>query len=177
LEHVDSDTRNWLIRNAAAVLYPTSAEGFGLVPFEAARFNTPIVATRFGPMMEFLHPTHSTGSWDTDEYVSLLISLTSSDDAATEQINHINSIGEKLTWADSTERLVNAFAVALLLPHIPAREVGLILGNRLNQEMSKSANLQRNLKIEAALNQSLRSSLSWRITAPIRALHRLFTRR
>jgi glycosyltransferase involved in cell wall biosynthesis len=177
LEHVNSDTRNWLIRNASAVLYPTSAEGFGLVPFEAARFKTPIIATRFGPMMEFLHPTYSTESWGLDDYVSLLISLTGSDEAATTQINHINSIGEKLTWADSTEKLVNSFVAALQLPQIPARQVGGILSNRLNQEINKSAELQSNLASEAALNLSLRSSLSWRITAPIRSLHRLFTRR
>ena len=35
------DERNWLLRHAEAVVYPTSAEGFGLVPFEAARFGTP----------------------------------------------------------------------------------------------------------------------------------------
>lgn len=181
LEHVDTDTRNWLIRNASAVLYPTSAEGFGLVPFEAARFNTPIVATRFGPMSEFLHPTHSTGSWDIDEYVSLLISLTSSDDAAAKQINHINSIGEKLTWAGSTEKLVNSFAAAMHLPQIPARQVGSILSNRVDKESRNGAEMQNNLEelleSETSLNLNLQSSLSWRITAPIRALHRLVTRR
>ena len=52
LPDVTSAGRNWLLRNAAAVLYPTSAEGFGLVPFEAAHFGTPTVAVDFGPLRE-----------------------------------------------------------------------------------------------------------------------------
>ena len=42
LPNVSSRERNWLMRHATVVLYPTSAEGFGLVPFEAARFGTRI---------------------------------------------------------------------------------------------------------------------------------------
>ena len=46
LPNVSSRERNWLFRHAAVVLYPTSAEGFGLVPFEAARFGSPTVIGR-----------------------------------------------------------------------------------------------------------------------------------
>ena len=49
---VDSAGRNWLLKHADLVLYPTAAEGFGLVPFEAARFGTPTVSVRFGPLAE-----------------------------------------------------------------------------------------------------------------------------
>jgi glycosyltransferase involved in cell wall biosynthesis len=47
-----SAERNWLLRHASAVLYPTSAEGFGLIPFEAARFGTPTIEVAFGPLVE-----------------------------------------------------------------------------------------------------------------------------
>ena len=52
LPNVSSRERNWLLRHATIVLYPTSAEGFGLVPFEAARFGTPTVTVGFGPLLE-----------------------------------------------------------------------------------------------------------------------------
>ena len=45
----DHTERNWLLRHASVVLYPTSAEGFGLVPFEAAQFGTPTAAVSFDP--------------------------------------------------------------------------------------------------------------------------------
>lgn len=40
------------MRHASLVLYPTSAEGFGLVPFEAAQLGTPTVFVPFGPLLE-----------------------------------------------------------------------------------------------------------------------------
>jgi glycosyltransferase involved in cell wall biosynthesis len=52
LPEVASSERNWLLRHASLVWYPTSAEGFGLVPFEAAVFGTPTVAVGFGPVEE-----------------------------------------------------------------------------------------------------------------------------
>ena len=54
LPDVTSQERNWLLRHASLVLYPTSAEGFGLVPYEAARFGTPTVHVSFGPLAEVL---------------------------------------------------------------------------------------------------------------------------
>jgi glycosyltransferase involved in cell wall biosynthesis len=49
---VTSAERNWLLRHASLVLYPTSAEGFGLIPDEAAAFGTPTVFVPFGPLAE-----------------------------------------------------------------------------------------------------------------------------
>jgi glycosyltransferase involved in cell wall biosynthesis len=49
---VTSAERNWLLRHASLVLYPTGAEGFGLVPDEAAAFGTPSVFVPFGPFAE-----------------------------------------------------------------------------------------------------------------------------
>jgi glycosyltransferase involved in cell wall biosynthesis len=49
---VSSAERNWLLRHASVVLYPTSAEGFGLIPEEAAAFGTPTLFVPFGPLGE-----------------------------------------------------------------------------------------------------------------------------
>ena len=51
---VSSAERNWLLKHAELVLYPTSAEGFGLIPHEAAAFGTPTVMVPFGPFAERL---------------------------------------------------------------------------------------------------------------------------
>jgi glycosyltransferase involved in cell wall biosynthesis len=57
LPELPEDGRNWLLRHADLIWYPTSAEGFGLVPFEAAVFGTPTVAVGFGPLTELLGGT------------------------------------------------------------------------------------------------------------------------
>ena len=49
LSDCTSEERNWLFKHASAVLYATSAEGFGLVPYEAAQFDTPSAFVSFGP--------------------------------------------------------------------------------------------------------------------------------
>ena len=62
---VSSEERNWLLRHASVVLYPTSAEGFGFVPHEAAAFGTPSVFVPFGPLGERfpdLPAAHTTGA-------------------------------------------------------------------------------------------------------------------
>ena len=57
--------REWLYERAALVLYPTLSEGFGLVPFEAARRDIPCLSTRAGALDEVLPtdiPTIGAGS-------------------------------------------------------------------------------------------------------------------
>ncbi len=49
LPELATPEKNWLLRHASFVWYPTSAEGFGLVPFEAAAFGTPTVAVDLAP--------------------------------------------------------------------------------------------------------------------------------
>lgn len=179
LGHVDSAIRNLLMKNASAVLYPTSAEGFGLVPFEAALLGTPTVATRFGPMVEVLPAEYSTKSWNLEEYVSLLILLTTSQKLATEQITHINSISEKMTWENSAEKLITAFESSMTIPKNPAREVvsvinhQVIVAKKLIHDFEIDQDyLKARLEIESKLNVELQNSYSWKITAPIRALHK-----
>lgn len=50
LPDASTEERNWLLRHASLVLYPTSAEGFGFIPYEAARFGTPVVLVGVGPL-------------------------------------------------------------------------------------------------------------------------------
>jgi glycosyltransferase involved in cell wall biosynthesis len=44
----------WLYQNAGLALYPTTSEGFGLIPFEAAHFGAPCLSTRQGGLDEVL---------------------------------------------------------------------------------------------------------------------------
>ena len=67
LPDVSTFGRNWLLRHASAVLYPTSAEGFGFVPYEAAVFGTPTVFVPFGPITEISGTTVGTAAdWSPD---------------------------------------------------------------------------------------------------------------
>ena len=54
LGEVDEAEKAWLLQHAAVVLYPSVCEGFGLIPFEAAAYGTPTVATRSTALHEIL---------------------------------------------------------------------------------------------------------------------------
>jgi GT2 family glycosyltransferase len=51
---VTEDEKEWLLANAALVLNPSVAEGFGLMPFEAALHGTPVVSSRSASLHEVL---------------------------------------------------------------------------------------------------------------------------
>lgn len=117
LDHVPGPERNWLLRHAAIVLYPTSAEGFGLVPFEAAQFGTPTVWVPFGPLAELLPHTRGTAkSWSPIDLADAAETLLRSADVADESVRAVRDAGSQLTWELTATRTVDAYLAALATP-------------------------------------------------------------
>ena len=117
LPDVTSEERNWLLRHASICLYPTSNEGFGLVPFEAARFGTPTAFTRVGPLAEVLDgvPVVSE-SWDPDELAACCERLLADPGLAQEQVTATLKCGTRYTWDETAARLVRAYRELLAQP-------------------------------------------------------------
>lgn len=115
---VSSEERNWLLRHASVVLYPTSAEGFGLVPFEAARFGTPTVYTSFGPLRELAGTGSAPATWDVDALVShaekVIGDPTFRRDIVAETLQSV----EEMTWAATGRGLVEAYMDVLSRPDL-----------------------------------------------------------
>lgn len=125
---VSSEERNWLLRHADVVVYPTSAEGFGLVPFEAAAFGTPCVSVRFGPLAEVRHGTAGVArSWDPDDLADAVGALLDDPDAAEAAVGDARADGTALTWDSTAAMLVDIYRNALASsptrrqPTVPAR--------------------------------------------------------
>lgn len=51
---VDENEKQWLLENAVLLIYPSTVEGFGMVPFEAAWANTPALTGRISALSEVL---------------------------------------------------------------------------------------------------------------------------
>ena len=109
LGHVDQATKTWLLANAAAVHYPSSAEGFGFVPYEAAALQTPTSFTRFGPLRELLDTPDAPRSWRIEEHAADLAALLTDLDARQQRIHQIAAAAERLTWANFAEQLTHFF--------------------------------------------------------------------
>ena len=116
LPDVPSAERNWLMRHADLVLYPSSAEGFGLVPFEAARFGTPTLFTRFGPLQEMAPDVPvAAEDWSPEALAAAADALLSDQAQARVQVESCLAAGAKYTWAATAERLTDIYRHVLAL--------------------------------------------------------------
>jgi glycosyltransferase involved in cell wall biosynthesis len=117
LPDVPSDERNWLLRHAEVVIYPTSAEGFGLVPFEAAWFGTPTVNVAFGPLREIAGPLPvEADDWDPSSLANAVERLLRDPQLAEAQVQCLVEASAGFTWQRTAERLARLFRTMLWTP-------------------------------------------------------------
>lgn len=114
--HVSSASRTWLLTHAAAVIYPSSAEGFGFIPYEAAACGTPTTFTAFGPLAEISGVTSVPRRWEVAEYAADLIALLTDDQAAERRIRELRQVQDRLTWYHFAAQLAAFFAQIRALP-------------------------------------------------------------
>ena len=117
--HVSSTSREWLLANAAVVLYPSSAEGFGFVPYEAATLGTPTVFTDFGPLKEVAQVPDLPGTWSVEAYADDLTDLLTSEEAAIARVTALAHASKGLTWGLFATHLVEFFRRITLMPQAP----------------------------------------------------------
>ena len=152
LGHVSSEERAWLLSNAKAALYPSSAEGFGFVPYEAAALGTPTTFAAFGPLKEISQLTDLPTDWDKNQFAQDLGELISNEESAQQRVNQLTTIINELTWQHFADQLTDFFAKIAELPTAPTAALG-------STSTAESA----------ALAQVL-SSKSWKLTAPLRRI-------
>ncbi len=122
LADVTAAERNWLLGHASLVLYPTGAEGFGLVPFEAARFGTPTVCVPFGPLAD-LAPWDETAApdWRPESLAIAAERLLTDPALAERQIRRRLETGNAYTWARTAARLTVIYRELLSRPPVRPR--------------------------------------------------------
>jgi len=114
--HLSTDTRNWLLHQAAAVLYPSSAEGFGFVPYEAALLGTPTTFVDFGPLKELTGVSDGPRHWSVDEVSSDLTSTLTEAAFAARRVETLQFAAKRRSWAHFADDLTDFFAWTLSLP-------------------------------------------------------------
>jgi glycosyltransferase involved in cell wall biosynthesis len=117
LPELPSEERNWLLRHASVVLYPTSAEGFGLVPFEAARFGTPTVFVGFGPLAELGgNPPVLAQDWSPAAIADAVEALLNDPALAFRQVQACLEAASHHSWSRAADDLTLAYRTTLDLP-------------------------------------------------------------
>lgn len=109
LPDVSSEERLWLLEHADLVLYPTSAEGFGLVPHEAARSGTPTLFVPFGPLAEHMPVAPAVhAGWDEETLSEAIRKLLTDRRLMAEQVAAIQSAQTPM-WSEVADRYVTFF--------------------------------------------------------------------
>ena len=117
LPNVSSRERNWLMRHTTVVLYPTSAEGFGLVPFEAARFGTASVTVRFGPLAETSGDVLvAAPSWDSRELADAVEQLATDPVLCRDQVRSTLAAGDRYSWRNTVDAFLSMYTALLARP-------------------------------------------------------------
>ena len=152
--HVSPQSREWLLAHAAVALYPSSAEGFGFVPYEAAALGTPSSFARFGPLEEISGVRDTPQAWSVDAFAADVAGLLADPARAEARVGELRKAIKRFTWEKFADELVNFFTRIQQLPPVEGALVG-------------------GTAADAAALAAVLRSRTWRLTAPLRRLRGL----
>ena len=114
---VDEPAKAWLLSAATAVLYPTTYEGFGLVPFEAAAHGRPCLFAGSASLADVLDPGDALlVPWDAGASAARVLPVLTDESAASAHARRIAAAGRSLTWDATAAALVESYHRALASP-------------------------------------------------------------
>jgi glycosyltransferase involved in cell wall biosynthesis len=122
LPEVHEHERNWLLSHASLAWYPTSAEGFGLPPFEAASFGVPAVSVGFGPISDLAGNPKAgelpllAPSWTPAALAGVALQLLNDPALSAAHCAALKESGRQYSWASHADRLVTVFRELLAIP-------------------------------------------------------------
>ncbi len=99
-----------LLRNAAACIYPSIYEGFGLPVLEAMAAGTPVIASDIPPVREvagdtaILVPSH-----DTEALADAMQEILENESEATARVERASLRAQELTWRNSAAKLLACY--------------------------------------------------------------------
>lgn len=124
LGHVTEGERTVLLRDAAVVLYPTSAEGFGFIPYEAATLGTPTSFVGFGPLSEISGLSGLPRSWSVQELAGDVVDLLTDPHARDARVSHLTRVIDRLSWDRFARGFVEFAREVSALPVVPGALLG-----------------------------------------------------
>ncbi len=157
--------KSWLIKHAALVLYPSTVEGFGMVPFEAAYCGTPALCSRFSSLGEvFGDAPLYLENFNLSEGAATVWKLLSEPDTAQQQVTAIASRASLYKWASVATETWEFYRHILKLP---PRLLEAAASERLRSELQNLQREYQNLQEwSTGLNNKLieiEKSLSYKI--------------
>jgi len=125
--------KQWLLQHSSLVLYPSTYEGFGLVPFEAAAVGTPALAARTTALAEVLgDEVVFLDSFDPEQGADLVWRFLTDPAISLRQVEAIRARAANFSWETTAENAWKFYRKVLSLPPRSGRAVlwQLVSGNK-----------------------------------------------
>ena len=118
---VDEAGKAWLLGRARLVVYPTTSEGFGLVPFEAAHAGLPCMWAPGTSLSEILpNSAAEIVTWHAAQSADHAVELLHDDRRREQNVAAVRAAGKDLTWNATATRLVELYEATCDAPSTPA---------------------------------------------------------
>jgi glycosyltransferase involved in cell wall biosynthesis len=99
LDALSEEEKQWLVGHSSLILYPSLAEGFGLVPFEAARLGTPTLSSRLASLDEILPLNIPTVvEFDVERTAEQIVHILSDSAVGASIVEELIKRGNQFTW-------------------------------------------------------------------------------
>jgi GT2 family glycosyltransferase len=113
LAAVAEPEKQWLLAHAAAVVYPTTFEGFGLIPFEAAQAGTPTLFAWNTSLADYLPESLALlVPWDAQESARRVAPVLADGQARTQHVTGVKMAGARLTASGNAKQHAGIYAHA-----------------------------------------------------------------
>lgn len=117
LDALSEEEKQWLVSHSSLILYPSLAEGFGLVPFEAARLGTPTLSSRLTSLDEILPLNIPTiVEFDVDHTAEQIAHILSDSATANSIVEELIKRGNLFTWQRAGRELLTLIDEVLSSP-------------------------------------------------------------
>ena len=117
LDALSEEEKQWLVSHSSLILYPSLAEGFGLVPFEAARLGTPTLSSRLTSLDEILPLDIPTVvDFDVDRTAEQIVHILSDSAVGASIVEELIKRGNLFTWQRAGRELLTLIDEVLSSP-------------------------------------------------------------
>ena len=121
---VNEGEKKWLLTHAALVLNPSVAEGFGLMPFEAALHGTPVVSSRLASLHEVLpSDVSSIETFSPATVAKQCLEVMNDPELAESICQSLTKQASTFTWDASAAKVRQLIEIVLVQPKNPLEAI------------------------------------------------------
>jgi glycosyltransferase involved in cell wall biosynthesis len=175
LRNVSEAEKAWLFQNCAGVFYPSTYEGFGLVPFEAAMYGAPCFFAWQSALAETLPQSSATVvPWDPAETADAVFAVLADEQRGRALAGAVAAAGQRFTWARTAAQLFDLYENVVTTPR---RDLAALsddtdaLLNHGTAELPELPDEVAHALTAFAVRPWLRKPLFWSLTAAHRVGH------